>query len=195
MHSNMSKLHDACRNAARLKVMQRLAEQGPELVIFGRVPLHLACENRASLEVIQYLVEQWPESVQAMDRSEMLPLHIACANGASLAVIQYLVEQWPESVQSVDNMGWLPLHLCALRYDPSVLEEERPPRSSCFSGTSCKVGIRWCKASLDVVQYLVKQFSESVKTADTTRVLPVVLDQSLVKTAMAGIIGRSHRHE
>jgi len=104
--------------------------------IFEKYPLHVACWKNAPISVIQALLKAWPGALQT-PAAICLPLHEACACARSLDTIQMLVE---EELKSIEH--YLPLHLAL-----GICARERP------------------EVSLDIIQFLVHQWPESVKVS------------------------------
>jgi len=178
IEKNMMAIHWACTNGVSLPVIQFLAEQWPESVgmetEYGQL-LHYACSHSGtSKETIEYLVDVWPESPRQINRNGYLPLHLACHSHwqneeiiafliaktqgavhidsqtilrqllnssnlrkASPALLKLLVETWPELINDILNVGG----------DRFAVED----------------ALNNATVSLDIIQFLFRQWPESIK--------------------------------
>jgi len=139
------RLFEICREGSLLHPdeLKLLLQHFPDAVrtrsADGMYPIHVACRNNAPYFVISAVGKAWPEMVRERGPTGALPLHEACRCAKSLERIKLLIELWPESIRDCGNEQFrnirLPLH-DALS-DPTV--------------------------SLDIIQFLVNQWSESIK--------------------------------
>lgn len=133
---------------AVLLLLQWYPEATARLTRRGRLPLHSASANRASFRIIRELVRVHPESVNTPDPDLWFPFHFAAAYNSDTAVVAYLMDKFQDgrngALRAADRHGWLPLH-CSVR----------------------------CRASLDLVRWLVKQYPAALASRDNHDALPL----------------------
>jgi len=111
------------------------------------LPLHAACRKNAPISVIQTLLTAWPDAVWMWSSSfehqrsdeGTLPLHEACRSAKSLATIQLL-----------------------LKASPNMIRQGRYSRKEGIL-YPLHIALRNFAVSVDVIQYLVEQWPESLQ--------------------------------
>lgn len=146
----------------------------------GDLPLHLACFNGASLQVVEYLVVCYPSSLKIKDQQGSLPLHWACFGTAPLLVIQNLLLQYPESISVKTQNGQVPLHYAchgAARLDVVKVLVNKWPDGAKVQNVHGLLPLHILVSSkladLQVVQYLVQQYPQSLSMKDGAGQLPI----------------------
>jgi ankyrin repeat protein len=175
---------DVPYEATPLVVVKALLEAWPDSVRKtdprGRLALHLACMNKVtSPDVIRRLQKAWPSSLVRRDVEKgYLPIHYATLSGTQIGVVSFLATKRPRSVSEPTDKGNLPLHLHLMslghRHGNQLdsIELVRLLVSHCPLSVRHMCG-RWggalalhlavsYGASLDVVQFLVQTWHESL---------------------------------
>jgi len=114
----------------------------------GTLPIHVACAQGASLDILRILVELDPTTLQIPDSTGATPLHTTCGGGrTTVDLLRFLVAQGgPTALSARDQDGALPLHR---------LLHSRP--------------------ALDLVEFLVEEYANSVQVTTNEGELPFVV--------------------
>lgn len=179
--------------SAPLAVLELLTERWADSIhtpnAEGRLPLHVACSTKhASLAVVSFLLQRGPKDVRVTDAAGYLPLHVACAHThASLAVVQRLVHAWADGGPTdggADGGGDEGGDDTELE-QAAVVNERIPPPSPENSLGGVKITTPdgntalhlacYYKAPLDVVQFLVHRWPQSVYSVNEKNDTPLQL--------------------
>ena len=146
---------------------------------YGWTFLHTAVRNGLPLEVIERIVRRWPESVRKTTRDDTgrVPLHFV-GEKTSAGVVQFLFGAWAESFDAETRCGCLPLHLAAMNGAPlpviQLLVRHRP-RSTRERGRDGRLPLHVAAfgSTPDVVEYLLKEWPESIRESDDYKNFPL----------------------
>lgn len=106
-----------------------------------------ACSQEPpSLARIKAIVDQHPDAMKVKNEDGEGPLHIVCHKGGSLEVVEYLCRAFPLALRArTTNQEWIPLH------------------SACLGGGGGKNNNA---KQLEVIQFLVEQWTDSIRAQD-----------------------------
>lgn len=185
---------NSSNSTAPLAVLELLTERWADSVhkpnLDGRLPLHVACATKhPSLPVVTFLLQRAPREIRAKDRNGMLPLHVACAHiHASLAVVQRLVHAWADGDTGMDqdDDGAGELEQATMvneRGGEGGMVNDRSNANNSLGGlkvttpegnTALHLACYY-KAPLDVVQFLVHRWPQSVGVTNEKHDTPLQL--------------------
>lgn len=174
-------LHAACARGVSLDIVQLLIHANSRLIYskdsWGRTPLYCACTNpKIEIDTIDYLLSILNNNtVQEPDRSGQLPIHAVCANANAtlnddyLVIVEAILDSYPYAIQMKDKNGRVALH-AALSTGHATIElidmlVNTYPDALQILDVYGQLPLHMAlqrKNSLDVIQYLIQQYPDSI---------------------------------
>lgn len=184
-------LHYALMESATPELIRYWAREYPDALSKadneGRLPLHLAVMYDHDIGVIELFIRKCVHSTRIVDSEGRSPLHVAILKRCDVQVIRLLISNMhKDALAQRDFKGRTPLD-CVFSESMTMnaedmltvvemLVNEQPFVVSCPCGSKCELPLHKAlqsKASIEVIQYLIKAYRPAVDVPDKDGKLPI----------------------